>query len=407
MSAIRPLPARPSLEFDRKQARRLLRDIRALDPDALRRARAHHPTLGRALAPTVTPAVTLADAQLIIAREYGFGSWPRLVHYHAGVALLRGRRVRVQQASFFESSVRGILDELRAGRRGAARAFGAYVPRCYGLTVDEIFALDVTEDEARLAIARMYGAPSWEVLVDASHETLGLPPRGSGTHTSSAARTNPSEQLCGHMNFSTDDVLMWLDNGADPDWVAPNGLTVLEHAVLRYLNRDAIDLLASRAKPPRPSLWMAAGLGDVATVRRHVGRHGQLSLMARKDRAPFDGVGPVNLPALPEADDAEILFEAFHIAVQNQRTAVIECMASRGLDVNAIVWDVPALVVAVGNGWVEVVDCLLRLGADPELRGWRPECSAREMAIQMVNDAPATEPARRIAALLGVDPNAD
>src|SRR6059036_1861634 len=49
----RPIPPRPSLEFDRKQARALLDAFREGD------------------------GVALHDAQLVIAREYGFPSWPR------------------------------------------------------------------------------------------------------------------------------------------------------------------------------------------------------------------------------------------------------------------------------------------------------------------------------------------
>lgn len=81
MSVVRPLPARPSLEFDRKEAKALHRQLRAGDPEALARARAQHPSL------TATPAdIKLADAQHVIAREYGFSSWPRMVQYYAGVA---------------------------------------------------------------------------------------------------------------------------------------------------------------------------------------------------------------------------------------------------------------------------------------------------------------------------------
>src|SRR5437763_8784130 len=41
--ALRALPARPSLEFERKEAKALLRRLRAGDPDAVARARVRHP----------------------------------------------------------------------------------------------------------------------------------------------------------------------------------------------------------------------------------------------------------------------------------------------------------------------------------------------------------------------------
>src|SRR5262245_10790649 len=72
MSA-RAIPSRPSLEFDRKQAKALLDAARAGDPAALARFHAHHPRFRAGEAPDAA----LHDAQLVIAREYGFASWPR------------------------------------------------------------------------------------------------------------------------------------------------------------------------------------------------------------------------------------------------------------------------------------------------------------------------------------------
>lgn len=60
------LPARPDLGQLRHQARDLLRAARAGDPAAADRIRA------------VSGRVTLAAAQLAVARDYGFASWPQL-----------------------------------------------------------------------------------------------------------------------------------------------------------------------------------------------------------------------------------------------------------------------------------------------------------------------------------------
>ncbi len=63
------LPPRPHIDHLRRQARDLLRALRAADPAALARA-----------APYRTGATPqLAGAQLVVAREYGFASWPRLL----------------------------------------------------------------------------------------------------------------------------------------------------------------------------------------------------------------------------------------------------------------------------------------------------------------------------------------
>jgi hypothetical protein len=66
------LPARPSLEQLRKQAKELLRDCRNGDAAALDRVRRHKPQAAD---------LSLADAQFALAREYGFESWPKLVHH--------------------------------------------------------------------------------------------------------------------------------------------------------------------------------------------------------------------------------------------------------------------------------------------------------------------------------------
>jgi hypothetical protein len=65
------LPARPSLESLRKQARKLARGIAAGDAGAIGRARAQLPHAGLPL--------SQRDAQLVLAREYGFPGWQDLV----------------------------------------------------------------------------------------------------------------------------------------------------------------------------------------------------------------------------------------------------------------------------------------------------------------------------------------
>ncbi len=70
MTTPKSLPARPSLESLRKQAKKLARDIAGGDAGAIARARAHLSTVDR--------HVTQRNAQLVIAREYGFAGWQDL-----------------------------------------------------------------------------------------------------------------------------------------------------------------------------------------------------------------------------------------------------------------------------------------------------------------------------------------
>jgi len=70
------LPAHPDLGHLRRQARALQRAARAGDPATAARIARHHPD-----PPADLSALALSAAQLTVAREYGFPSWPRLRHY--------------------------------------------------------------------------------------------------------------------------------------------------------------------------------------------------------------------------------------------------------------------------------------------------------------------------------------
>src|SRR5688572_30994050 len=70
MTVSKPLPARPSLDSLRKQAKKLARDVAAGDAAAIARAHAH--------LPNVDLPLTQRNAQLVIAREYGYAGWQDL-----------------------------------------------------------------------------------------------------------------------------------------------------------------------------------------------------------------------------------------------------------------------------------------------------------------------------------------
>src|SRR6476660_1382529 len=71
----RSLPQDPSLEQLRKQAKDLLRLYRGGDPESATLLHAHKPQLTD---PHGSNPATLAAAQFVLAREYGFASWPKL-----------------------------------------------------------------------------------------------------------------------------------------------------------------------------------------------------------------------------------------------------------------------------------------------------------------------------------------
>jgi hypothetical protein len=70
MTTSKSLPARPSLDSLRKQAKKLAREIAGGDADAIARARVQ--------LPLVELPISHRNAQLVLAREYGFAGWQDL-----------------------------------------------------------------------------------------------------------------------------------------------------------------------------------------------------------------------------------------------------------------------------------------------------------------------------------------
>ena len=94
MSDTRPA-RRPRIRFDgrlnleqqRKRAKELLKSLRDGEPEAQRRFTEFHPEFSE----QSTVGVKLADAQLVVARENGFPSWPRMKAHIDTLALARKR----------------------------------------------------------------------------------------------------------------------------------------------------------------------------------------------------------------------------------------------------------------------------------------------------------------------------
>lgn len=469
MSTVRPLPARPSLEFDRKEAKALLRLLKASDPHAIIRAKAQYPGLDTG----ATSRITLAIAQLTIAREYGFSSWARLVQYHADLVRQRGSFPSFSPPDWYEEHARSIV----AGhaRRGlwAGRVLAAYVPRFYGMPMHEVFDHAITDADARLAVARSNSCPSWDVLMEGATEEIRSrsaersftlnPWQRAGEAMDQAdlkalehvVREHPEllhpsdydvaigrtllhaaygsenrvardrlrpivdwlaaqgQDLQGALNAmlhgkalrTPADVQRLIDRGADPSWIPPSGIPLLERVLVRWRSVGCADVVAKYVKP-RDALWIAAGLGDVQGVSRFLDANGKPTAKARALRPPLDANHGFSIPVLPEPSDDEILYEAFWVAALNQRIPVMEYMISRGFDVNYSTWGPPIVNVAVGNAWTEVVECLVRAGADLDIHEGNSNGTARDMARAMYENGSHGPSYRRIVELCGLDPDA-
>jgi hypothetical protein len=78
----RSLPSRPNLTQLKRQATELRRSHRERKRSAAARIVAHHPRMkGLPLEAALDKSLALADAHLVVAREYGFENWAQLKHF--------------------------------------------------------------------------------------------------------------------------------------------------------------------------------------------------------------------------------------------------------------------------------------------------------------------------------------
>ena len=100
---MKSLPARPSLESLRKQAKKLARDVAAGDADAIARV--------RAVLPSADLPLSQRNAQLVVAREYGYAGWNELteeVNKRTGHSLdwaVAQARAAIHEPDFLYSNV--------------------------------------------------------------------------------------------------------------------------------------------------------------------------------------------------------------------------------------------------------------------------------------------------------------
>ena len=86
----RELPALPNLEQYKNQAKDLVKAHGLGHSDALERIGRHHPRLHKLAYPDIQRApFALTDAQLILAREHGFESWPKFSAHIETLRLIR------------------------------------------------------------------------------------------------------------------------------------------------------------------------------------------------------------------------------------------------------------------------------------------------------------------------------
>ncbi|MGZ3566962.1 MAG: ankyrin repeat domain-containing protein [Gemmatimonadaceae bacterium] len=119
---VRRLPSNPNLDHLKYQAKDLLKDHAAHTPDVAQRIRGFHPRFCRATDTEIFDAqLSLSDAQLTIAREYGFPSWARLKR-HIEKPTLSDRLDLPHQQRIEDATFRRAVELLDAGDALSLRA---------------------------------------------------------------------------------------------------------------------------------------------------------------------------------------------------------------------------------------------------------------------------------------------
>jgi len=326
--------------------------------------------------------IKLSEAQLAIASEHGFPSWPKLKEH---VERLHAEQPFHTDIEYYEGRADGIA------------------------TVD-----GVSIEEARRDLARRHGFATWErlrqhvaALRDGSEPqtpfVLAYRAVEDGDATRLAelldahpelirARGTNGNDLLGMAGGSLDLVRLLLARGADVNRGNDYGWTILHQAGYgnsRALAQVALDAgadasLSARGDGGTPlvvalfwgyrevvdrlglapeNLRVAAGLGRLDMLRELVG-----TPAAGAHRAFYRPHG--GFPAWRPSDDPrEVLDEALVWAAKADRVEAIELLVERGARVGADVYRGTPLTWAAAKGRVGAIRKLVELGADPNQHG--------------------------------------
>ncbi len=342
------LPARPSLDHLRREARDLLRAAQSGDTAAADRIRA------------VSAAPTLASAQLAVAREYGFASWARL---KTGVEA-RTTDLARQADVFCEASIRDWT--------GRAVRMLAATPELAGYNVATAVILG-DADRVRAEIAR---DPGLATRVDARTGWTALHAAcASNWHRLDPARAGGLLAV----------VRIILDAGADPNDQTGGprgGWTPLRCAVAGSANPPVVALLLERGAGPDDDDLYLAGFGgdDHQSLRLLLGRATDVAGIAQKAlAAPLSLHDTEGVRLLLEAgadprryadDDGSPASAAYEAVRSGCSAELVELLLAHGADPDRPGPDGRSpYTLAILQGRADVADLLRRHGAVDDSTG--------------------------------------
>jgi ankyrin repeat protein len=155
-----------NLEYQKGQARDLLRAIRSGNADALSRLQRHHGRWAAVPESVVRQLVALHDAQFVLAREQGFASWPKLKAYADPSSRQHHTRLFVPDLAWITDRVHGLLRTRSSAGPAALEQIREWHPRFSDCSDEQIRQAAFTEEDARLVYAREHGFETWQDLAE-------------------------------------------------------------------------------------------------------------------------------------------------------------------------------------------------------------------------------------------------
>jgi ankyrin repeat protein len=268
ITRVRTLPAHPSLPQYRKQAKDLVKGWKSGDSEAEARIRTFHPRFAGER--DSDAASTLADAQLALAREHGFESWPKFAGHLQ--ALARESSPVSQFECAADAIAAGGVATLERLLRENPELNRARSTRAHRGTLLHYIGANGVEDYRQktppnaVAILKLLLAAGAEVdaPADMYRDDTALGLAASSIHPLLAGVQGELVEtlLAAGASVDTHMVTACLANGRG-------------HA-------KAVDLLASRV--PRFNLEAAAGVGRLDVVRTYLDEQGALRPDATREQ---------------------------------------------------------------------------------------------------------------------------